>query len=297
MRFVILILLLSFLVSCNRTSPEIPATSLLESITDTLGTVYQTASPISTTTRTIETKTFPTPSPSSTPTLEPAATSTPSVTPTMGVESIIGVWRGTVTGVTEYAKYPPEERIFEISRNCRFSDLCLNILKSYRISRYAEIPMTEQKDLWGDYCFRIIGIQYYMACFTPLGDGSLKYSGGADLYAEDGVLQRVENGDARKLVEASISSCQTTLPSRLIPGNMAYVGFTNGKPLTMRGGPSAKFDKLLSIPEGNDLYVMNGPVCDGGYWWWLVDANGSSGWVAEGNDKEYFIEPGPPLQE
>lgn len=85
--------------------------------------------------------------------------------------------------------------------------------------------------------------------------------------------------------------CATALPPRLIPGESASVLFTDGSPLNMRDTASRSGNRIGQIPEGSILSVQHGPFCADSIWWWQIQWEGLSGWIAEGADGAYFVEP------
>ncbi len=89
-------------------------------------------------------------------------------------------------------------------------------------------------------------------------------------------------------------SCEGALPIRLEPGVRARVTFTDGTPLRLRRDPGKSGEVLKMIPEGTEFIVLEGPQCvDQGAWWWIETDNGISGWVLEGENSVYFVEPLP----
>ncbi len=64
-------------------------------------------------------------------------------------------------------------------------------------------------------------------------------------------------------------------------------------PSTVRDAPRGK--KIDEIPAGNYFFVLDGPECsDNGISWWLVKygvTDDISGWISEGNNGEYFVQP------
>lgn len=54
-----------------------------------------------------------------------------------------------------------------------------------------------------------------------------------------------------------------------------------GALLNLREQPSASADLLEQLPGGDEVTIMDGPVCAEGYMWWSVDYRGAGGWVVE----------------
>jgi hypothetical protein len=71
------------------------------------------------------------------------------------------------------------------------------------------------------------------------------------------------------------------------------VTFTDGTPLRVREAPGKTTIVLKTIPEGTEMFIMEGPECaDQGVWWRMQTNNGSvTGWVMEGENGVYYIEP------
>jgi hypothetical protein len=65
----------------------------------------------------------------------------------------------------------------------------------------------------------------------------------------------------------------------------------------VRSGPSKADAVIGQISPGTILQVLEGPVCADGLVFWKV-ANttipGGSGWTAEGDSNEYYLEPYQP---
>lgn len=59
----------------------------------------------------------------------------------------------------------------------------------------------------------------------------------------------------------------------------------------LRAEPNTSASLLGTIPEGAVIDVTSGPVCADGYAWWQVTYNGQSGWTAEGEGLDYWLEP------
>ena len=88
-------------------------------------------------------------------------------------------------------------------------------------------------------------------------------------------------------------SCPNALATRLVPASRARVTFTDGTPLRVREAPGKNAKVLKTIPEGTEMFIIEGPVCaDQGVWWHMQTTNAElDGWVMEGDQGAYFIEP------
>ncbi len=45
------------------------------------------------------------------------------------------------------------------------------------------------------------------------------------------------------------------------------------------------------IAAGDKVSVLDGPRCQSGYAWWLVNYNGAVGWTPEGEKANYWLQP------
>ncbi len=59
----------------------------------------------------------------------------------------------------------------------------------------------------------------------------------------------------------------------------------------LRDAASTGGSLLGTIPEGAMVDVLGGPECANGYTWWQVVYNGMTGWTAEGEGLDYWLEP------
>lgn len=87
--------------------------------------------------------------------------------------------------------------------------------------------------------------------------------------------------------------CPLAMDGRLEVGKGARVTFTDGKALRVRSEAGKSATVLGQMPEGTEMTVNDGPVCVGeGLWWKITSADGKlSGWVLEGEDGDYYLEP------
>ncbi len=90
----------------------------------------------------------------------------------------------------------------------------------------------------------------------------------------------------------SAPDCPGAPPSRLIPGETAIVLPDDPTPLRMRAEPSLSARVVRELSINTRLNVIGGPTCADGYLWYrveMVGGVGRSGWVAEGDARQYFI--------
>ena len=85
-------------------------------------------------------------------------------------------------------------------------------------------------------------------------------------------------------------SCPGALPPVLVVGRQGQV-IPGGGPNNLRAAPATSGARLGEIPENAIFIVTGGPVCDGGLVWWQVDYAGQSGWTAESQGDNYFLQP------
>jgi tRNA A-37 threonylcarbamoyl transferase component Bud32 len=88
--------------------------------------------------------------------------------------------------------------------------------------------------------------------------------------------------------------CEDAPPTRLKVGDHARVTFTDGRPLRIRSSPDATTTDNVTtqIPEGTEMDILTGPECGDNFVWWRIrTVNGVTGWVAEGDFEDYYVEP------
>jgi hypothetical protein len=87
--------------------------------------------------------------------------------------------------------------------------------------------------------------------------------------------------------------CENSLPSRLIPGERGRVTDDDPTPVNMRQGPRTSFELAGQIPARALFVVLEGPQCSERYTWYRVRYNDLEGWIAEGDNRDYYVEPYP----
>lgn len=84
-------------------------------------------------------------------------------------------------------------------------------------------------------------------------------------------------------------SCPGAPQSRLI-GQTGGRSTQGGLPLRVRASPGKNGKFLGNLKNGESFQILDGPSCQNGMVWWKISAN-VEGWVAEGDSKQYYIEP------
>ena len=88
--------------------------------------------------------------------------------------------------------------------------------------------------------------------------------------------------------------CSPAPPSHLIVHERAQVSSADPRPLNIRDGAGTAHPIIAEIPTDALLYVLEGPTCSQNYAWYRVEFNGIIGWIAEGDQHAYYVQPYPP---
>jgi len=93
--------------------------------------------------------------------------------------------------------------------------------------------------------------------------------------------------------DTSGRDCLPDVLSKLKPGFYAYISLTPPLPNRLRSGAGESFANIGQIEPGAGVKAIDGPLCEGGFSWWLVEMNNSplKGWTAIGNGSEQWIIP------
>ncbi len=84
--------------------------------------------------------------------------------------------------------------------------------------------------------------------------------------------------------------CINTLPPILKPGDSGAVTYTPPVANRLRTKPGFGGSIAGMMPPGSTFYVMDGPVCMDGLYWYYVSFRGSYGWTAESDEGLYWLE-------
>jgi uncharacterized protein YgiM (DUF1202 family) len=86
--------------------------------------------------------------------------------------------------------------------------------------------------------------------------------------------------------------CEGAPESFLIIAERGRVTETDGdETLNLRSGPGTDYEILVQMDPLEIFYVIEGVQCSGGYAWFKVDYKGNIGWIAEGDEEQYYAEP------
>ena len=88
-------------------------------------------------------------------------------------------------------------------------------------------------------------------------------------------------------------SCPGAPPSRLKVSSHAVVSNISRNILTVRAGVGETAEELFYLEPGNQVNIVNGPIClDKQLWWQVRIDQGNFGWVPESRENgEYLLEP------
>ena len=81
-----------------------------------------------------------------------------------------------------------------------------------------------------------------------------------------------------------------TLPPILRPGDSAAVTYTPPVANRLRNKPGFSGGVIGLLNPGSVFYVMDGPVCADGLYWYYVSFSGTYGWTAESDEGLYWLE-------
>jgi eukaryotic-like serine/threonine-protein kinase len=89
--------------------------------------------------------------------------------------------------------------------------------------------------------------------------------------------------------------CPGTIPSQLHVGMRASVSFHPPKSNNVRRQPNDHAAITGNIDPGEQMDILDGPSCQGGYVWWKIRSlsSGLAGWTAEGDQSNYWLLPVP----
>lgn len=93
------------------------------------------------------------------------------------------------------------------------------------------------------------------------------------------------------IVPSPTSICETTLRTRLILQERGQVLDDDPRQLRMRSEPGTDKAIVAQIPINAVFLVLEGPVCEEQYAWFLVRYRDKEGWIAEGDNEQYYVQP------
>lgn len=88
-----------------------------------------------------------------------------------------------------------------------------------------------------------------------------------------------------------IKNCPGAPPIRLIIQERGRVLNDDNRTLNLRDGPGVNAKIITRIEPEQLFFVLSGPECDGAYAWFRVQYGSRTGWIAEGDNDSYYVEP------
>jgi hypothetical protein len=133
-------------------------------------------------------------------------------------------------------------------------------------------------------------ITYWGDCF--ISDGSYECE---EVVLEEPILEPDLAGISGDPDDPDRPVCTLAPPNRLEIGKEAEVSRRLGLRLRIREEPGLDSNIITSMPRGTRMTVLEGPVCQDGYYWWNVEMERGAltGWMAEGEPRLYYLEPLP----
>lgn len=126
-------------------------------------------------------------------------------------------------------------------------------------------------------------------------DGSILFlcSGPATTPAAQSTAQPTNTptaGPVATTAPAGVAVCPGAMDTRLSVNDEARVR-PAGLAVNVRAQPSAASDQITQIAPGSTFVILGGPACAENLVWWNIRFGGFIGWVGEGANGIYWIEP------
>jgi hypothetical protein len=89
--------------------------------------------------------------------------------------------------------------------------------------------------------------------------------------------------------------CPNAQTTRLKLNGFAFLTYDPPIPNRARIGPGIGYDAKGLVKPGQVMQITSGPICSGESVWWkvVVKYTGLTGWVAEADSEQYYLEPCP----
>lgn len=94
-------------------------------------------------------------------------------------------------------------------------------------------------------------------------------------------------------IQRATKPCEDAPYSRLQVGMRAYTFKEPDLPQRLHKEPGKESERVGWIQPGETVTILEGPMCAEGWVWWKVrtERGGYTGWAAEGDENEYWLNP------
>jgi hypothetical protein len=137
--------------------------------------------------------------------------------------------------------------------------------------------------------------------YAPINSGT--YQGNFKLRSPDGAMFGTGNiGQQTFWVRIVVLQPPATTPIPTIPPSCGTlptrvaIGMTIQvltESIGIRPQPNLNTHKMFELLAGDTMTVLNGPSCSDNSYFWYITSELGNGWVREGNNIIYFVEPVP----
>ncbi len=174
-----------------------------------------------------------------------------------------------------YSAANPSTRVFVTHRNISRIDLSLWRMSTARL---AALTAADSYDAWRSFTPRPADLLRQWTIDVSAQQDTRRYE---LLYISDSGPSGIANIE-----------CLGAPDPRVKVGDVVLVTRQDERPLNVRQEPNLGDNVVTQVLPGDAMQITGGPFCSDGYLWWRVRLdNDISGWVAEGDQSMYYIEP------
>lgn len=222
----------------------------------------------------------------------------------LSVGGVPGVGLGTAAGELKISIGPNGEPVFELASGFEVP------------TRIGDITFSAEKDILGNEIINrlIITLDGLTKHYNLHGQNftldfrddayrfTLSASDGDFYVTADRILPNAERSNTPRPQNTAVpstptsqprnkSECNRYLPSRLAINEWGRVTRFPNERSNVRRQPNVESRIKGQVAPGSAFLVIDGPECGDGLSWWYIRTDTIEGWVAEGDDSTYYLEP------